>query len=380
MRKFTLASILMILVLVLSACGNGVNNNNGEVGEDPNQLGTPGVVTTEEVPVTGETVVVTEPVVTETLAPSVEQTVVATETGDVVTVGLDDEYPNLLSEVLDLEIMTQDCEELAEIDGVVASRGDGQILYVVAVTGGAFELDQEVLVPFGALDLNLDVLATAEDGQATVDPNAQATATVGTDGSTTVEDAVCEVFENGEAYMLNAAVEDLQGAPSVFGENDDANLNNVVVNEGWDEELRGFWTNLGVTVNEAVDADMTTGIEAGAGNTVVIRDVGELNLRNLEDDEIGDIHDFILNPETGQITHVILSVGGFLGIGDRFVPVPWNALNWNVNEDGEFFIVLDANGDRLENAPGFDSLDLFPAVDVDGWDADTVTYWTTDAP
>jgi hypothetical protein len=40
----------------------------------------------------------------------------------------------------------------------------------------------------------------------------------------------------------------------------------------------------------------------------------------------------------------VLSVGGFLGMGDRLFAVPWEALT----------LIMDVNKERLENAPGFD--------------------------
>lgn len=49
---------------------------------------------------------------------------------------------------------------------------------------------------------------------------------------------------------------------------------------------------------------------------------------NRADKEIGNIDRFIAASDTGQITHAVVSVGGFLGIGDKLVSVPWSQLQF----------------------------------------------------
>jgi len=51
-----------------------------------------------------------------------------------------------------------------------------------------------------------------------------------------------------------------------------------------------------------------------------------------EDREIGEIYSMILNPDTGVISHALLSVGGLFGIGDEIVAVPWEFLDPRVKD------------------------------------------------
>lgn len=55
-----------------------------------------------------------------------------------------------------------------------------------------------------------------------------------------------------------------------------------------------------------------------------------VNVYNDAGDKIGAIDDLIID-KSGKIDNVVLSVGGFLGIGERHVAVPMDKLTW-VNE------------------------------------------------
>lgn len=46
-------------------------------------------------------------------------------------------------------------------------------------------------------------------------------------------------------------------------------------------------------------------------------------------DAIGDINDLIMDADTGQMVAAIVGVGGFLGIGEKQIAVPWDQLTVN---------------------------------------------------
>jgi sporulation protein YlmC with PRC-barrel domain len=52
-----------------------------------------------------------------------------------------------------------------------------------------------------------------------------------------------------------------------------------------------------------------------------------LNVYNQNNEEIGDIREVLVNSE-GEVEAVVIGVGGFLGIGERDVAVPFDALQW----------------------------------------------------
>ena len=72
---------------------------------------------------------------------------------------------------------------------------------------------------------------------------------------------------------------------------------------------------------------------------------------NAQDENLGHIEDIMLDVETGRVAYAVLSFGGFLGVGDKLFAVPWQALQ--LDRENQRFI-LDADKERLENAPGFD--------------------------
>lgn len=66
---------------------------------------------------------------------------------------------------------------------------------------------------------------------------------------------------------------------------------------------------------------------------------------------LGKIRDLVIDPEDGDVQYAVLDFGGFLGIGDKYFAVPWDALN--KTENGKK-IALDTTKRDLKKAPGFD--------------------------
>jgi sporulation protein YlmC with PRC-barrel domain len=54
-------------------------------------------------------------------------------------------------------------------------------------------------------------------------------------------------------------------------------------------------------------------------------DIIGTNVRNAQNESIGAVSDLILD-QNGQLKGAVISVGGFLGIGDKKVAVPWTAV------------------------------------------------------
>ena len=67
--------------------------------------------------------------------------------------------------------------------------------------------------------------------------------------------------------------------------------------------------------------------------------------------KLGEVKDLVINPGDGDIQYVVLDFGGFLGVGDKYFAVPWEALQ--LTEDQKA-IVLDVSKKDLKQAPGFD--------------------------
>ncbi|MEP2923985.1 MAG: PRC-barrel domain-containing protein [Bauldia litoralis] len=72
-----------------------------------------------------------------------------------------------------------------------------------------------------------------------------------------------------------------------------------------------------------------------------------------EGEAIGDVNDLVVAPD-GGIAAVVIGVGGFLGIGEKDVAVPFDRLTWRTDEDGESWPVLATTQEELESAPAFE--------------------------
>lgn len=71
-------------------------------------------------------------------------------------------------------------------------------------------------------------------------------------------------------------------------------------------------------------------------------------IKNAEGDTLGEVHDVVLNLQDGQIAYLLLASGGFLGIGEKYLPVPYEALYFN--PDTETY-EMDIPKDKLKEAP-----------------------------
>ena len=76
-------------------------------------------------------------------------------------------------------------------------------------------------------------------------------------------------------------------------------------------------------------------------------------VKNRQREEIGDIDEVLIEPDSGRVRFAILSVGGFLGLGSTRVAVPWSAFEIS-RQGGRITYMLDATRERLEKAPRMD--------------------------
>ena len=70
-------------------------------------------------------------------------------------------------------------------------------------------------------------------------------------------------------------------------------------------------------------------------------------------EKIGDINNLLV-AQNGSIAAVVIGVGGFLGIGEKNVAVPFDSLSWSVDANDNAIAHLAATKDQLKAAPSFD--------------------------
>jgi sporulation protein YlmC with PRC-barrel domain len=78
-----------------------------------------------------------------------------------------------------------------------------------------------------------------------------------------------------------------------------------------------------------------------------------LDIYNNDNKDIGQIKDIALNPN-GRSQAYVVSVGGFLGMGEHYVAVNSSAVKITYNEqDKKWHASMNASADQLKSAPEF---------------------------
>lgn len=63
---------------------------------------------------------------------------------------------------------------------------------------------------------------------------------------------------------------------------------------------------------------------------------------------IGEVEDIVLDKQSNNIMFAVISFGGFLGMGDKYHPLPWSMLDYDPEEDA---YVVNASREQLQAAP-----------------------------
>jgi len=71
---------------------------------------------------------------------------------------------------------------------------------------------------------------------------------------------------------------------------------------------------------------------------------------NANGERLGSIYNVMIEKRSGRVAYAILSVGGFLGIGEEYHPLPWSVLTYDTSLGG---YRVDLDRKQLEGAPRF---------------------------
>lgn len=72
---------------------------------------------------------------------------------------------------------------------------------------------------------------------------------------------------------------------------------------------------------------------------------------NPNKEELGTVKDIMLDTKTGKVAYVVVSYGGFLGMGDKLFAIPFASCS--VDEKNKA-LRIDVSEEVLKTAPGFD--------------------------
>ena len=73
---------------------------------------------------------------------------------------------------------------------------------------------------------------------------------------------------------------------------------------------------------------------------------------NSAQERIGEIDELVMGMD-GTASHAVIGVGGFLGIGEKAVAVPFSSVKLARDKDGNLTATVNAAKDELNSAPAY---------------------------
>ena len=65
------------------------------------------------------------------------------------------------------------------------------------------------------------------------------------------------------------------------------------------------------------------------GRLIAASKVNGTTVYNTAGEKLGSVYDVMIDKRSGKAEYAIMSFGGFLGIGDSYHPLPWQALTYS---------------------------------------------------
>lgn len=85
---------------------------------------------------------------------------------------------------------------------------------------------------------------------------------------------------------------------------------------------------------------------------------GTMKVESRDGDAVGAVHAFMVHKGSGRVTHAVLSLGGFLGMGKSYYPLPFALLRFDPVRDVYVVTIdrrmLEGGPSWANNAPVFD--------------------------
>ncbi len=88
-------------------------------------------------------------------------------------------------------------------------------------------------------------------------------------------------------------------------------------------------------------------------------------------DRLGHVEEVMLDKATGKVAYALMSFGGLMGVGERYHPLPWSMLTYDVDKNGYVLPVTKAQ------FQGSHSLEAKDGVHNDaGWRENVHDYYS----
>jgi len=100
-------------------------------------------------------------------------------------------------------------------------------------------------------------------------------------------------------------------------------------------------------------ASSAAGTSARQAHSLIASDrVEGTPVRRSDGSKIGTIERLMIDKHSGNVAYAVLNFGGFLGLGQHHLPIPWGRLTYDRTLCG---YQLDLSDDELSRAPAFEA-------------------------
>jgi len=86
-------------------------------------------------------------------------------------------------------------------------------------------------------------------------------------------------------------------------------------------------------------------------NLISARRLTDYDITNDKNEDLGQVQDFMVDAASGRLVYAVVSFGGTLGLTDKWLGVPMEALCWS---PGKHKFMANFSWQTLETAPGID--------------------------
>jgi sporulation protein YlmC with PRC-barrel domain len=150
--------------------------------------------------------------------------------------------------------------------------------------------------------------------------------------------------EEGQ-FVLDSTSENFAKAPHYDKQ---ANMSNIK----WFSETDKHFAKLVAARSSPVEASVSL---APAKMLYLGSDLRSRSIENPDGEKVAMMHELVIDPDSGRIAYVVLSVGGSLGSGEKMIAVPWEALKAMPDKSNPKLerLTLSTTKDQLAQAPEF---------------------------
>ena len=96
---------------------------------------------------------------------------------------------------------------------------------------------------------------------------------------------------------------------------------------------------------------------------------------NRQNEDLGRIHELVIDAKEGRLAYAVLSFGGFMGMGNKLFAMPWKAFEFAATENK---LILNVDKEKLKAAPGFDKDAKWPDFADRTWGKGIYEYYGFD--